>query len=356
MKKTLFLFCLLLTATARAEYIVNKDDPVQLSVGGYARVFTGKMEGYQYNNATKNEPYAKLTYRATDDLTLSGKAAVRFIWSDRFPSKRKLKFYDAYVTADSKMYGKIDAGSLRNVGYLMHQGPVDVGLFDIDDSDIYLFYNDPKNFFAPSLTYLNTDSRDSKISYTSPSFGGFKWGISAVESGNDKPKSCATGVKMDHGKGVITSVQYLTETDVVNIGLSGAYAYYHDDRYFFKKDTVDASHSEYSTGINLERAGYSIGASYRQIMFQDVVNIGDSDVWTVGVAYDVKKWGVSLTFLQSHADYIEKCTFNHLMASGKYMFTDWLKGTISVGQLEFLSQKSPNTRSLFAITGFEFKL
>lgn len=356
MKKTLFLIFLLLTATARAEYVVNPDDAVQLAVGGYARVFTGKMEGYQYNNATKNEPYVKLSYQATEDVKLSSKVAARFIWSDRFPSKRKLKFYDAYVTADSKTYGKIDVGNLRNVAYLMHQGPLDVGLFDIDDSDIYLFYDNPKNFFAPSLSYLNTDSRDTKISYTTPSFGGFKWGVSVVQSEDKKPDTCATGVKMDHGKGVITSVQYLQDFEVVNVGWSGAYAYYHDDRYDFKKNNIDANHSEYSTGVNIERHGYSVGASYRQIMFQDKLGLSDSSVWTTGVAYDTDKYGVSLTFLQSHAEYLQKNKFNHLMVSGKYMFYKWLRGTVSVGQLEFLSDKSPNQRSWFAISGLEFKL
>lgn len=357
MKKILSALTIFTALSAHADYVFNEGESIRLGVGGYVRSFTGKMEHFQYNNAMKSEGYIKPYFDVTDDVTLSGKIAGRWILNDRFPDQNKFKMYDVYGTIASKTFGTLDIGDLRNVAYQMHQGPRDVGLFDIDDSDISYFYERPSGFFAPTLSYLNTDSRDLKVSYTTPSLGGFKWGVSAVQSDDTKPDTCADGgIKMDHGKGVITSIQYKQDFDFFKMGASAGFAYYHDDRYFFKTKEVDANHSEYSLGLLLEKGDYSVGASYRQMMFQEKLNIDDTHTWIVGAAYENDDYGVSLNYLNSTGEFNEKNTYTHLMLSGMYRLHEYVKATLSSGRLTWDNQTAKRIDSWFALAGLEFEI
>ncbi len=359
MKKGLFVLMLALSVApaVRAEYVFNKGEKIRLGVGGYARFFTGKMEGYQYNNAMKSEGYIKPYFDINEDLTLTGKIAGRYILNDRFPSKNKFKMYDVYGTIKSKRFGTLDIGDLRSVGYVLHLGPKDVGLLDIDDSDIGYFYSTPKNFYAPTLTYLNTDSRDLKVSYTTPSIEGVKWGISAVQSDDNKPDTCADGgLKMDHGKGVITAAQYEKEFDFFKMGMSAGFAYYHDDKYYLKNKDVDGNHSEYNVGTRIEKGDFSVGASYRRFFYQDKLNIENVYAWTAGVAYDTDVYGVSLGYMRSNAEHVQKNRYEHLMLSGKYQMNDYMKWTVSTGRLIFESDSAPRHDGYFGIAGLEFEI
>ena len=357
MKKILSALLMFTAFSASAEYVMNDGERVRLGVGGYVRSFTGQMEHFRYNNAMKSEGYIKPYFDVNDDITLTGKIAGRWILNDRFPDQNKFKMYDVYGTIKSKTFGTLDFGDLRNVAYLMHQGPVDVGLFDIDDSDISYFYERPSGFFAPTLSYLYTDGRDLKVNYITPSFGGFKWGITAVQSDDNKPDTIAdNSVKIDHGKGVITSVQYKQDFEWVNMGASAGFAYYHNDKYFFKNKEANGNHNEYSLGLRLEKNDFSVGASYRQMMFQKNLGIGDTHTWVVGTAYDGEKYGISLNYLHSDGDFNEKNTYTHLMLSGRYTINEYLKATLSIGRLTWDKKTSAKTDSWFGLAGLELEI
>lgn len=357
MKKALLFSALsLFTCSAQADYILNPQDRLRLGVGGYARVYTGKVESYQYNNVLKTEPRLVMAYDITDSIMLKGKIAYRIVRDDRFVDQKKSRVYDAYGTVDSKEYGTLDIGKLRNVGYFLHQGPVEVSPLDIDDSDISLFFKKPKGFHAPMMTYLNADSRDPKVSYTTPSLNGFKWGVSAVQSEDVEYESYAPGIKSDHGKGVITAAQYKQEIASFNVGTSAGYAYYHKDRFDMPDGYVDANHSEYSLGMNIEKNNYSVGTSYRRILFPNKLNIKDSQVFSIGTAYEGEIYGASLVWLHSKAESLEKDKYNHLMLSGSYRLNKYAKLSTSIGRVDFLSNKTGNQKKYFGIMGIELSL
>ena len=140
------------------------------------------------------------------------------------------------------------------------------------------------------------------------------------------------------------------------LGTSAGFAYYHDDRYFFKTKQVDANHSEYSLGLRLERDAFSVGASYRQMMFQEKLGINDTHTWVVGVAYDGEEYGVSLNYLSSQGEFNEKNTYTHLMLSGRYSLTEYVKATLSTGRLTWDNETKAKTGCWFAIAGVEFKI
>lgn len=357
MKYKYLLFLLSwLSLPAYADYTINPDDRLKVSIGGYARFFTGKVESHQYNNAMKTEPYVKVKFDINDDWSVGGKLAYRVIWDDRYSSSNRHKFYDAYATVESKTFGKIDVGNLKNIGYLLHQGPTDVSILCVEDTDIYLFYPSPKGFYSPILTYMYTDARDTKITYTTPDLNGFKWGITAVQSDDKKYDAIAPGVKIDHGKGVISSAQFIHDFEVLKVGVSAAYAYYHDDRFFYQNTEKDGHHSEISTGINLSKNGYSWGAAYKQIVFEDKLDIDDTYVYSTGIAYEKDPYGVSLGYLYSKTKHIVKNNRHHAMLSGRYKFNQYMHGVLSTGYMEFDTDHGADSNGFFGIASMEFRL
>ncbi len=341
-----------------AEYILNPNHSLKIGVGGYARVYSGKMESYQYNNIFKAEPVITARYDVTDTLALKGKFAYRIVRNDRFADKKTSKVYDAFVTLDSKKAGKLDVGKLRNVAYLLHQGSVDVSCLDVEDSDISYFYETPKGFYAPTMTYLNTDSRDPKISYTTPDIAGLKAGFTVVQSEDKKADTIAPqSVKVDHGKGIIGGAQYKRNlNEDVWVAISGGLAFYQNNRFYIEDNAVDANHREYSLGSKVGYRGITVGMSYRRLMFPDKVALKDSSAVSMGVAYELDKYAVSLSWLHSQAEFDEKDKYNHIMLSNRYTFNKYVEGYLSGGQIEFRSNKNRDHKSLFAIMGIQLKI
>ncbi len=350
------LLSIFVTSPAFADVILNPDQRLQVGVGGYARVYTGKLESYQYNSVLKSQPHVTLSYQVTDDLRLGGKAAYRFVRNDRSRDKRKSAWYDVYGTVESKQYGKLDVGKLLSVGYLLHQGATDVSMLATDDSDLGYFYDEPGGFFAPILTYLSADDRDPKISYTSPRWNGFTWGLSLAKGDDAYCSYAPNGLKLKRGKGIVTALQYKGETPLMNVGLSVGYGYYHENKYRVSGQELETNHSEYSLGVNLEKNHYSWGASYKQMLFQNKMDVHHSDVWSTGVAYDVGTYGVSLNYLQSRTAFIDECKYRHLMLSGKYRLNKYIETNLSVGQVQFLPEKTMAEKSWFALFGIGLKL
>ncbi len=354
----LICFTFLGSASATAEYILNPQHKLKIGMGGYARVYTGKLESNQYNSVLKAEPVITAQYDITDTLSVKGKFAYRIVRNDRFVDKKTSRVYDAFGTIDSKTFGKLDIGKLRNVAYLMHQGSVDVSCMDVDDSDISQFYKVPKGFYAPTMTYLYTDARDPKISYTTPSWRGLKVGVSFVQSEDKKADSLAPkSIKIDHGKGVIGGAEYKFNLNKdIWSALSGGVTFYKDNRFFMQNNTIDANHHEYSLGSKIGYKGVTVGMSYRRLLFPDKVALKDSSAVSMGIAYEYKKYAVSLSWLHSQAQNIEKDKYNHIMWSNRYAFNKYLNGYFSAGKLEFITNKPNDQKSWFGIMGIQIKI
>lgn len=351
--------CILRAAQGQAEYILNPENKLKIGVGGYVRLYSGKLESYQYNSVIKAQPVVTAHYEATEDLSVRGKVAYRWVRNDRFTSKKVSRLYDVFGTLDSKKYGKLDIGKLLNIAYLMHQGSVDVSCLDVDDSDISYFYQVPPGFYAPTLTYIGTDSREPKITYTTPDFNGFKAGLTVVRSENIKPDSIApNGVKMNHGRGIIGAAQYKHHfTNDFWTAFSAGSAFYKDNHFFTSQRQVSANQREYSLGSKIGYKGLTTGVSYRRLLFSDAVKIKDSSAVSMGVAYQVNKsYALSLSWLHSQAKFIEKDKYNHIMFSNRYTFNSIVEGYLSVGEVDFISNVNGNHKSLFGLMGIQLKI
>ncbi|MCL2331302.1 MAG: porin [Proteobacteria bacterium] len=324
-------------------------------IGGYARFFGGRAETYETNAATKIQPHLTLAYKANDDVTLYGKTSFRLIYDLQFPEHNRFIGYQNYISVKSQSYGKIDFGYLENVAYLLHKGVRDVGLLDIENSDIYFFFPAPAGFYAPTLTHIFTDRRNLKANYTTPEIYGITTGITTVlERGEKTP--IGPGVRYEHGQGIVAAIAYENEFDFAKLAASIGYGYYRNDRLFFPEQ-ASADHSEISTGISISKYGYSVGASYRHIFLPDNLGLKNTRVYSTGVSYEQDPYGISLTYLQSSTEWVVKDTRRHLMLSGSYQFNKYLRTALSTGYMKFSSSDGVIDRGgLFIIAGVEFLL
>ena len=90
--------------TAYGEYILNPQHRLQIGIGGYARVYSGKLESYQYNNVLKAQPELTAKYLVSDTLTLRAKYAYRIVRDEllgegrRSTDDRKNVPYSVFMT------------------------------------------------------------------------------------------------------------------------------------------------------------------------------------------------------------------------------------------------------------------
>lgn len=342
----------LFSLTAQAEISLWKQDNLTLSTAGYARGFWGHMHTFDTDAVLKAQGGLRVNYTLTPNISVGGYTSARLIRNGIFPKRNKTIFYENYLTLKSETVGRLDAGQLKSVGYLMHAGPKDVGLLDTDDSDLSFFYADPSGFYAPCMTYLGTDSRDAKINYTTPPKNGWTAGVTLVQSEDKKDDSIAPGVKFDHGKGVISAVRFERDVQSVSFAASLAAAWYYDDRYRYTDgNTVDGNHTEYAGGFSLAHGAFSVGVSGRWLHFQNKTNIHPSYAWIIGAAYDPAPWGISLNFFQGSAKFKEENRFQNIMFSLKYQITPILKTAFSTGRITF--HQNNTNRHFFGILGLE---
>lgn len=337
---------------AKAEQKFFSSDELTVFVSGYLRGFYGKTQSFNSGFALKTQGSLKIKYNLTDKLTVGGYTSARWIKNTLFPEQNKAVFYENYLTLNHSTFGRIDVGQLKNVGYLMHTGPKDVGLLDADDSDLSFFYDDPSGFYAPCMTYLGTDSRDEKINYTSPALNGWTMGLTVVQSEDKKYDTIAPNVKIDHGKGVISNINYKRNFNLTSLSVSASGAWYHNDRYRYKNNkTVDAHHNEYSIGFQIAHQSLSVGVSGRILNFQDKTNIGTSYAWVAGIAYDPNPWGISINIFNSSSKFESENRFQNIILSSKYQVTKYLKTTVSIGRLSF--RQNDTKHHFYGIGGIE---
>jgi len=201
---------------------------------------------------------------------------------------------EQYVYAKGS-FGKIIVGSENSVGYKMSLGAPDVSLIGVNSGSLTAFVpfsssSAGADIFRGTLgsTYLENDRNNDaqRISYFSPSFGGFAVGISYARDASE-------------GNGAVNNNS--TTTDFVDVAASyggsmggmdlGLYAHY---------GTASAAPGGtdpevWGGGINLGFGGFTFGTSYGE---QDGTTDNDGNSFDVGVKYANGPWSYSLTYFE----------------------------------------------------------
>ena len=190
-------------------------------------------------------------------------------------------------------FGKIIVGSENSVGYKMSLGAPDVSLIGVNSGSLTAFVpfssgSAGADVFRGTLgtTFLENDrNNDSeRISYFSPSFGGFSVGISYAR--NASQTSGPVNNNLTTTDFVDVAASYSGSLGGLDLGLSA--------RYGTASAAPGGTDPEvWGGGISLGFGGFKIGGSFGE---QDGTALRDGHSYDVGVSFANGPWSYSLTY------------------------------------------------------------
>ena len=268
-------------------------------------------------------------------------------------------------------FGKVIVGSKNNGTYLIHntapdaagnwnEGGILTGGFSIVKPTAV-------NSITPgsgggNTTAILTDGDSEGITYVSPTFYGFTFGASykpnsvedtrASQQLNAAVTTSATSTTPTASEIFGAGVLYANTFGGVGVKADAGWAAYEAETYGAtvlsggvggRSGKVGVN--EYSTGLNLSYAGFTLGGSYRQVLADTDLTAGlatldlSGKAWDVGLQYASGPYAVSLAYFQSKVEGAtnnsqdDKIEFYQL--SGKYNLGAGVDALASVGYANF---------------------
>lgn len=341
MKKVLIGTTALVAATALATD-VRAADPISLSVGGYGDWFVGwagQDDDYQDVNRGNQGDHveghvwsnAEIHFDGSTTLDNGLTVGVHAEWEiGSYAATDADPMDEAYVTIDSA-YGQLLIGEENNRAYQMHVHGAPGIMLGLSESDIYALVENP-GVAGYSTTALNTDSDAQGINYTSPSFYGFQFGATYKPEMSETTGSGVfnstgangannvgwaansattnTSVLADIGENAwAATMAYDGEFSGVGIAASVGYMHYNPNNRLAKNS------SEWSAGLQLTYAGFSVGGSYRDVDLDvsgalegtgnngsDYNAPGDGYAWAAGIGYATGPYAIGFGYQASVAE------------------------------------------------------
>lgn len=134
-----------------------------------------------------------------------------------------------------------------------------------------------------------------KITYYSPRFSGFQFGVSfAPDAGNVGTASGFTADNNGDAENVFNAgINYTGKWN--NVGIAASATGEWGSAELAGQDDLAA----YALGLNLTYAGWTLGGSW--IDWGDSLSAAntDADAWNIGLAYEFGPWGASISYLDS---------------------------------------------------------
>ncbi len=137
-----------------------------------------------------------------------------------------------------------------------------------------------------------------KITYYSPRFSGFQFGVSfAPDQGDVGSATGFTGENNGDQEGVFNAgINYTGKYQ--NVGVQGSIT----GEWGSSETAATEDLNAYAAGLALNYMGFSFGGSYgdwQESTLPVAANQGDSQFWTLGAAYATGPYGISVTYLDA---------------------------------------------------------
>jgi predicted porin len=327
MKKVLMGTSALVALGAMAASPAAAEDPIKLSVGGYWQQVTtfvsvdelqGAPDFLPVNVRQEGEIHFKGETTLDNGLTVGVQVQLEGVTqSDQIDESYM------YFSGD---WGRIILGAENAAPYLMQYSAPSVAWG----------VNSPNFMFFPSVlattTFINGVSDANKITYFTPRFGGFQFGISYTPNADARGGDRQTfGLNTDDNAGldknwISIGANFVETFNGVDVAVAGGY-----ERGSSEEDNVTTvtgnppfaintatgvispastttttaavfdDRQIWSLGANFGFAGFTVGGSY----YSDNNGLkGDfnTDTWDVGASYSTGPWGISITYLRSETE------------------------------------------------------
>lgn len=317
-------------------------DPIKLSVGGFGHVIAGMASNDDDYEAAAGNDFATWDVKGNHEVIFSGATTL----DNGLKVSTKMEFegggrsmtdpVDEYNITVAGSFGSVIAGSDDGVPVMMAKGHSDVsGLvngFDEGDVLIGLWVAAPSAVSYLNSTYINTTGDAEKITYVSPEFAGFSFGVSATPA-IDSTSGDAVGWPTDDTEDALSAgLQYTGDFGGVGLGVSAAY--------LTADSTAVDDWSEWQAGAQFSFAGLQVGGQYR-VQNRDQVTAGASrehNAWEIGATYKTGPYGVSLGYFTSEWDNgagVQDDEVTYYQLSGSYNMGPGVDMRLSVASIEF---------------------
>ncbi|MBU0725721.1 MAG: porin [Alphaproteobacteria bacterium] len=270
-------------------------DPISLSVNGYYENVVS------YTSQDGASDFKKVHFRHEGELDFNGETKLDNGLTVGFSAALEIvntgdtngPMDEVYMYLEGG-FGKVQLGSKETAAFLMHYQAPYVGI-GVNTPNFAPYENNG----APTSTYLVQSDDANKITYFTPEFSGFQFGVSYVPdvsntSGNTQgfgvlPKN-VMGEQQDWFS---LGASYTREIGAVELGMSAGYE-------FATLGANDAAgtfddYKAYSFGLNVGFAGFTVGGSYAKFN-NGLSGSNDGKAWDVGIIYETGPYGFGVTY------------------------------------------------------------
>lgn len=324
MKKNTLLAGTALVAVSLASGTAYAAEPLQVRVGG----FMNQWFGYQDNDDSR---------AASVNGTLQGDVQDFEQWSNTeiiFSGTTKLDVglevgiqvqLEGNTSGDTidesfafleGTFGRLVIGSENDAAYLMTVAAPNVGLPLNSGSQTQHIINPTgasffRTAFGSTFVTPGNDNDGQKITYFTPRFSGFQFGVSYLPdidpTGGDR--NSLTSEQSDYTNGFSVGANYSASYDDLGVDVAASVGYGFasapEDAFTVLGDAVD-DHQHFVVGASIGWNGFTLGGSYADIFEGTISNGGqdstEGDGFDIGVSYETGPIGVSLTYFHGEQE------------------------------------------------------
>ena len=335
--------------------------PVKLSVGGYANWYTGYVDANNHLEDVQGKKYEHVPVVGEVEVHFKGETTLQN--GLKFGAVIELTSVNkdgegadedqSYIYADT-MVGRFAAGKMDSISRQLHKSSKDVGLLDIQASDVGKLVPQAGKSVERISTDIRTMDDEATIAYFSPKFFGFT--VAASYSNVDTD---ATHNMEGNDSAYSTVVAYNNTFGKVTLDADVGYSRY-DKNPVYTSTGKPLGNLEYevNAGFRVGVAGFTVGGGYKFGNGKGALK--DCHTFDAGVAYETGPYGVSLSYINDNVETDvagkEDQKTQMVLGSFGYEITDGVKTFASlawVGQKGYTEDKA-NTYVIATGLGLTF--
>ncbi|MGE5515505.1 MAG: porin [Bacteroidota bacterium] len=386
MKKVLIASTALVAATMFSAGAASASEKIKLNLGGFSKWWVvGQWQENKFQNATQSD-YNNVDVKGDNEVYFGGSTTLDNglqvgidiqLEAGGHTDQTSDTIDESYVFIGGG-FGKVLIGSKNNGTYLIHNtAPDAAGNWNeggILSGGYALVKPTSVSTITPgngggNTTAILTDDDSEGLTYVSPTFYGLTFGASYKPNTSQDNRNTTdlhsvvgsnvlgagvlyantfggVGVKADFG-----AATYQVEAVPANFsGLGNGSAI---PSATFGKSKVN----EYSTGLNLSYAGFTLGGSYRQVVAAESLNALDGKAWDIGLQYASGPYAVSAAYFNSKVEGFGGNGDDQIdiyQVSGKYTLGAGVDALASVGYAKYQDEAktaSGENKGWVAMTG-----
>ncbi|WP_025897347.1 porin [Sneathiella glossodoripedis] len=306
MKKVILGTTALVAASALTAGTASAAEKIKLGLGGYLQtsfVAASYDTGDQLSNDIRHEGEVFFMGSTTLDNGLTFGVNIQL---EARESGDQVD--ETYMYVDGS-FGRILMGSENSSSYLMHYAsPSPVPAWGLASPNA-----NASGFTTPS-TYTNDISDSDKLTYFTPRFGGFQFGVSYTPDGDSE--TAGAKVYSDIEDEGATDEAYSLGANFNHkfgsVGFKASLGWEHSE------STTAEDQDEYSAGVGLDVAGFSIGAAYKLTDNDGNVDDEERHDYNIGLTYGQGPWKVGIQYAGVTLDDASDGQLDAIVVGGQY--------------------------------------